>query len=166
MALTVETGTGSETAEAYISVADADTRRTALGANAAWTALTTAQKEAALRKGAEYLEQRYSERWKGRRLNSDQALSWPRYDAWAHGWYVDSDSVPVAVKNANADLAVITLTDTLNEALERGIVREKVGPLETEYDAYSPQTKRYPAIDQMLAPYLTGGGSMARVGRA
>ena len=163
MTLIVEDGTGLATAESFISVADADTRRAALGAVAAWTALTTAQKEQALRKSAEYLEQRYSDRWKGDRIISTQALSWPRSGAIVHGYEIDSDAVPYPVANANADLAVKTLTETLNADLERGIAREKIGPIETEYDAYSPQAKRYQAIDQQLAPYLVAGGSTVNV---
>lgn len=157
MSLIVEDGTGLSTAESYISVADADTRHTNLG-NTAWTG-STAVKEAALRKATEYLEQRYSRRWRGTRLLRAQALSWPRYGAIVHGWDVDSDEVPAAVANACADLALKTLSETLNDDLDQGIVREKVGPLETEYDAYSPQAKRYPAIDQALAPYLQGAGA-------
>lgn len=166
MALIVEDGTGLATAESFISVADADTRRTALGAVAAWTALTTAQKEQALRKAAEYLEQRYAERWKGDRIISTQALSWPRYGAFVHGYEINWNAVPAAVANANADLALKTITETLNADLERGIVCEKIGPIETEYDRYSPQAKRYQAIDQQLAPYLSSGGAFVRVGRA
>ena len=157
MALVVEDGTGLSTSESYISVANADARHTNLG-NTAWTG-TDAAKEAALRKATEYLEQRYASRWRGTRLLRAQALSWPRYGAIVHGWDIDSNIVPDVVANACADLAAKTLSETLNADLERGIVREKVGPIETEFDPYSSQAKRYPAIDQMLAPYLQGGGS-------
>lgn len=160
MTLVVETGAGLANAESYISIADADARHTALG-NTAWTG-TDAVKESALRKGAEYLEQRYSSRWRGTRLLRDQALSWPRYGAIVHGWDVDSNVVPAAVANANADLALKALSETLNADLERGIVREKVGPLETEYDAFSSQAKRFVAVDGMLAPYLQGMSRLVR----
>lgn len=164
MALVVEDGTGLANAESYISVADADTRHSTNLGNSAWTGSTTV-KEQALRKATEYLEQRYRTRWKGQRLNSTQALSWPRAWVEVDGWYIDSDEVPTPVKNACADLALKSLSETLNEDQERGVAREKVGPIETEYDPYSPQAKRYPAIDGMLAPYLAGGG-MARLIRA
>ncbi len=156
MALIVESGSGSATAESYISVADADARQTAFG-NDAWTG-ATAVKEAALRRSTAFIEQRYRSRWKGTKLLRDQALSWPRYGAMVDGYDVDSTIVPPEIANACADLAVKALTETLNSDQERGVVREKVGPLETEYDPYSSQAKRYPAIDQMVAPYLMGGG--------
>ena len=157
MALVVEDGTGLSTSESYISVANADARHTNLG-NTAWTG-TDAAKEAALRKATEYLEQRYASRWRGTRLLRAQALSWPRYGAIVHDYSIESTIVPDVVANACADLALKTLSETLNADLERGIAREKVGPIETEFDPYSSQAKRYPAIDQMLAPYLQGGGS-------
>lgn len=167
MALVHEDGTGKTDAESFISVADADTRRTNLGSDAGWTAATTAQKEAALRKGTEYMEQAYRSRWKGNRHTTDQALSWPRNSVVVDGFVViDSDVVPAEVKNACADLALKALDEALAPDLERGVIREKVGPIETEYDRGSPQAKRFRAIDLMLAPFLTGGAGMARLVRA
>lgn len=163
MALVVEDGTGLSTAESFISVADAGTRRSNLGDNTAWDALTTTQKEQALRKATEFMEQRFRNRWKGTKLLRDQALSWPRYGAEVDGYALESNYVPADIANACADLALKSLTDTLNADLTRGIVREKVGPLETEYDRYSPQSKRFVAVDQMLASYLKGSGINARL---
>jgi hypothetical protein len=163
MTLIVEDGTGLATAESYVSVADAGTRHTNLG-NTAWTG-TDAVKEAALRRATQFMLQRYRGRWQGTRINSTQALDWPRSWVVVDGYAVDADIVPVDVANACADLALKALSETLNADLERGILREKVGPLETEYDAFAPQAKRYPAIDQALAAYLTGGG-LSRVVRA
>ncbi len=163
MTLIVEDGTGLATAESYVSVADAGTRHTNLG-NTAWTG-TDAVKEAALRRATQFMLQRYRGRWQGTRINSTQALDWPRSWVVVDGYAVDADIVPVDVANACADLALKALSETLNADLERGVVRDKVGPLETEYDAYSPQAKRYPAIDQALAPFLTGAGANARLVR-
>lgn len=156
MALITEDGTGLSTAESYVSVADADARQTALGITA-WTGSDTV-KEQALRRATAFMEQRYRSRWKGTRLLRAQALSWPRYGVLVDGFDIESTIVPDEVANACADLAVKALSETFNDDLERGIVREKVGPLETEYDAFASQAKRYPAIDQMLAPFLQGGG--------
>lgn len=164
MTIEVETGTGSSTAESYCSVADADARHTAFG-NSSWTG-TDPEKEAALRQATAYMEQAYRSAWKGTKLFRAQALSWPRYGATVDGWDIDSTVVPDDIKNACADLAVRALTETLNADQTRAVIREKVGPLETEYSAYSSQSTRYTAIDMALAPYLRGGGSMARLARA
>lgn len=164
MTLIVEDGSGLANAESYISVAGADARHVALG-NAAWTG-TDADKEAALSRATQFMLQAYRSRWAGLRAHRLQALCWPRVSVCVDGYSVDSDIVPTEVANACADLAVRALTEDLNADLERGIVREKVGPLETEYDAYSPQRKRFPAVDQLLAPYLSASGAMARLVRA
>ena len=50
--------------------------------------------------------------------------------------------------------------------LTQAVIREKVGPIETEYSPTSPQSVRYRAIDMALAPYLTSGSGMARLVRA
>lgn len=163
MTLIVEDGTGLATAESYVSVADAGTRHTNLG-NTAWTG-TDAVKEAALRRATQFMLQRYRGRWQGTRINSTQALDWPRSWVVVDGYAVDADIVPVDVANACADLALKALSETLNADLDRAVIREKVGPLETEYSAYSPERKRYPAIDMALAPFLTGAGANARLVR-
>jgi len=164
MALVVEDGTGRVDSESYISVANADTRLAALGLTN-WTDLSSTEKEQALRRATQFMLQRYRNRWKGTRLLRAQALDWPRYGAYVDGFDIDSNVVPNDVANACADIAFKAAAGDLNADLTRGIVREKVGPLETEYDAYSSQSVRYPAIDQALAPYLAGGG-MSRLIRA
>lgn len=164
MALVVEDGTGLATAESFISVADADARHTALG-NTAWTG-TEAVKEAALRRATAYMEQSYRSRWKGTRLLRDQALSWPRYGAEADGYTLESTYVPDDIANACADLALRALTADLNSDLTRAVIRDKVGPLETEYAPHSPEAVRYRSIDMALAPYLKGSGAMATLVRA
>lgn len=160
MALIVENGTGLSTAESYVSVADAGTRHVNLG-NAGWTGNDT-HKEEALRRATQYMLQTYRGRWHGERINGTQALDWPRSWVTVDGYAVDADIVPTDIANACADLALRALTAVLAADLTRGVVREKVGPLETEYDRNSPQSVRYRAIDMMLAPYLTrgAGGSM------
>lgn len=167
MALVVEDGTGLTTAESFISVADASTRHTAFG-NAGWAAAASdTVREQALRKATAYMEQVYRSRWKGVRHTVDQALSWPRNSVVVDGFVViDSDVVPAEVKNACADLALKALDEALAPDLERAVIREKVGPIETEYDRGSPQAKRFRAIDLMLSPYLTGGSGMAQLVRA
>ena len=174
MALVVEDGTAKTDAESYISVADAGTRHTAFG-NTAWTG-TDAVKEAALRRATAYMLQAYRERWHGYRKTATQALDWPRsfvyLEPFVHGavgaypYLVDDTTVPDEIANACADLALRALSDDLNADLARGIIREKVGPLETEYDRYSPESPRYRAIDMALAPYLKGSSAMAMLVRA
>jgi hypothetical protein len=163
--ITVEDGTGKSDAESYISVTDADSYHADRG-NTSWAALSDADKEAALRRATDYMLQTYRQNWKGRRTTSDQSLDWPRYDVAVDGFEVDSDWVPDAVARACAELALRASAEDLSPDLERGVVRERIDVIEVEYDAASPQAKRYRAIDNLLAPYMTGGKTFARLVRA
>lgn len=164
MALFVENGTGLSNANAFVSVANADARHSLLG-NTAWTGADSV-KEAAIARATAYMEQAYRTRWMGERVSSAQALSWPRYSVVVDGYSVDSDIVPAEVANACADLALKALSDDLNADISRAVVRKKIGPLETEYDRASPQSKRYRSVDMALAPYLRGSSAMATLVRA
>jgi len=158
MTLIVENGSGLSTAESFASVSAADTRLAAQG-NTNWAGLTTTEKEQALRRATQYMEQAYRQRWQGSRLNGTQALSWPRSWVTVDGYAVASDSVPADIANACIDLAFKAAAGDLNADLSPPVIREKVGPIETEYAAHGPERTRYPAIDMMLAPYLGRGGA-------
>lgn len=165
MALIVEDGTGLADAEAYIAVADADTYFAARG-NATWAALTTEQKEQALRKGADYMGATYGLRWKGERTVETQALDWPRECVYAFGVLVDSDEVPVAVQRANAELAVrASAADLLSDAGAQ-VLSEQVGPIAVTYAPGARQQTRFEAVDRMLQPYLAYGAGQVAVVRA
>ena len=164
MTLVVENGTGLSNANAYVSVADADARHTLLG-NSGWTGDAEA-KEAAIARATAYMEQAYRERWTGQRVNREQALSWPRYGVVVDSWAVDSNIVPAEIANACAALALKALSDNLNADLTRAVVRKKIGPMETEYDRASPQSKQFRAVDMALAPYLKGSSVSAMLVRA
>ena len=163
MALVTDNGTGQATAESYASVAYADARHTAFG-NTAWTG-TDAVKEQALRRATAYMTQAYRGRWTGNRTTAAQALDWPRWGVMLEGFPVASNAIPADIANACADLALKALADDLAPDLTRAIIREKVGPLETEYSAYSSQATSYRAVDMALAAYLMGSSAMATLVR-
>ena len=172
MALIVEDGTGLAGAESFISVANASAYHTARG-NAAWAALASDTiREQCLRKATDYMEQAFRLRWAGYRTTVTQALSWPRGDVpipdspgllAGYPGYLDDDVVPDAVENACAELALKASSATLFDDQSRAVLREKIGPLETEYDPYSAQDVRYKAVEGMLRPYFTGGNGITLV---
>jgi hypothetical protein len=179
--LTVENGTGLVDAESFISVADASTRHTAFG-NAAWAALASdTVREQLLRQATAKMEGEYRLRWNGTRISTTQALSWPRYDVpikdapgqfggamngYGVGSYYPNNTVPADVANACADLALRAITGPLTPDTERAVKREKVGPLETEYEPGSIQSTRFDAVENMLRPYLKDAGMFLPVTRA
>ncbi|MDD5724452.1 MAG: hypothetical protein PHY29_12070 [Syntrophales bacterium] len=161
MSLICEDGSGKSDSESYISVADASTYFSNRGVTA-WAALdtgeATAVREAALRKATDYMTAVYRDRWEGVRYTEDQALDWPRSGVVRDSWAVGYDEVPTEVARACAELALKAASADLQPDLTQGVVREKVGPIETEYDRYSPQATRYSFIDNMLAPFLKSRG--------
>ncbi len=183
MAVIVETGTGSSTSEAYVSVSTVTDycvkHYAGTTINDAWTAASTAVQEACVRQGAKYLDNTFRRRFKGVRTARDQALQWPRAfvvvddsrdTVWRtqalntlvtdNGFLLDSDSIPPRVQNANSELAIrqVVLGSTrLQPDLERGGMvkrqRDKVGSLESETEYFGSAPGR--TVYQEVADMLS-----------
>ena len=167
MALVTEDGTGKSDAESFISVEDADDYFEARGITNWGEKLSTTEKEQALRRGTDYLEATYGDRWKGERVTADQALSWPRYGVCQNGFDVASDVVPVAVQRACAEMAIRAAAGELSPDLGAQVKSEQVGPIAVTYADGARQQVRYQAVDNLLAGLLSGGGqSFVKVVRA
>ena len=161
MAIIVEDGTGLSTAETYVSVADALVYHVAMG-NTAWAAATTAAQEIALRRGTQYIDNRY--RFRGEQLVSDQALEHPRV-GYERGNRVEAWPV-AALKRACCEVSLRALADTLYEDVSTDqVTEETVGPITIKYASKGGQT-RYPVVDALLARYVLGGPGQLRLERA
>lgn len=169
-----ETGAASATADTYSDLTQADSYHAARG-NAAWAALTAANKEAALRKATDYLEQSYRMRWAGWRMSTTQALSWPR--AWVplvdtpYAWvsYYAQNVIPAQLVNACAELALRAAAADLAPDITRPKISTTIGPIKVDYDRFGSLITRYRAIDNMLLPFMkaqTGGGPNVEMLRA
>ncbi len=172
MTLTTETGAGLPGADSYIDVAGADAYH-AGQANAAWTALDSTTKEGLLRRATVYMVGQYRPRWKGLRASQTQALDWPRYNVQlddvgfgAIAAYVPWNVVPAEVRNACAVLALEANSGPLAPPLKRTVKEKQIGPIKTIYADGAPEYVRYRAVDQMLAPYLSGSGTSGRMVRS
>lgn len=166
MTFTVEDGTGLADANAYVSVADADSYFSLRG-NAVWTG-SDAVKQAAIVQATDYLDATY--RWKGAIESLTQALSFPRIGIYdPQGRDIDS-IVPQKVKDACCELAVVALSGALlgNTSNSDYVTREKVGEIEVEYSASAPSTTKYLLVDRLVSGLHNGsaGGANARVIRA
>ena len=160
MSLIVEDGTGLADAESYLSVADATTYHTNMGNSVAWAAVgVTAVQEAMLRRATNYLRSRYYNMWEGRAIAAAQRLDWPRWGVPTRDGYgaIASNAVPEEVKNACAELALKAFSADLMPDESQAVKREKIGPIEVEYDQTSSSAPSYVAIDAMLAPFLIAG---------
>lgn len=136
MAFVVEDGTGVATANALVSVEDADTYFADRG-NATWGALQAAEKQAAIVRASIWLSAYF--RWKGSRVSGRaQGLAWPRSGVVDRdGNAVPVNAVPIEVQRAAFEAALFEagtpggLTPTITPSKQTR--REKVGPIEREF---------------------------------
>lgn len=129
----------------------------------AWTSADTATREAALKMATRRLE---AEDWLGQKADelSANALRWPRALVYnADGQVYPSDSVPLAIQYATAELALDLLKaaadETANAAGGTAATEEvSVGPIKLKLDnsAAAFQTASEPLsseVDTLIAPF-------------
>lgn len=108
MAFTVEDGTGVPAANAYADVSFVNDYHGDRN-HGAWQTFGTSQKEKAIIRATDYLEKRFSLKFKGHRSDpTGQSLSWPRRDVFDEDDYllVHSDEIPKELKQATAEYAI------------------------------------------------------------
>lgn len=161
MALITEDGSGRADAESFCSVAYADAYHAGRG-NTDWATLSTEEKEQALRRGTDYLEQAYALRLNGYRQFTTQALAWPRYEVKRQGGvcgeYWPVNTVPDPIAKACAEMAFRAAKCELAPDIGQVIKSESFPGLKTEY-MDSNGVIRYRQIDQIMAQFLSGSGN-------
>lgn len=156
MTLIVEDGTGLSTAESYLSVADCSTYNTAHNAVVAWTSANEANQERALRNATQYLDAEWNGRWQGSRATTTQVLAWPRSSVEVDGLCLDSDTLPRALKDACAELAIRAVAGELMPDIEEPseviLDRVKVGSIEVEtgFESGRSQSPEIRIVDRLL----------------
>lgn len=170
----VEKGTGDEDANSYCSVEFADAYLGRYGNPTAWTGLTDLEKEAALREATRIADDRYSWRFTGLRLTSEQGLEWPRSDGVDNaGNEIDEDVVPRKLQEWTARAALAYASGSLTASEEAPtIVSETLtsasgASKSVSYTSPKRQDTEYVVLDRMLvsAGLIRGGGPMVRVTR-
>lgn len=165
MALIVEDGTGLSNSESFASL---DQFLAYHGNRGNDLSATNLRIEQALRQATDYMEARWGLKWTGARLSDTQALSWPRTGAY----YPDgrqATGVPQEIYRACLEYALRAITEPLAPDPTYGDVQapviereERVGPImeKTVYGSGGAQItfRKYPVVDQMIKPLLTGGG--------
>lgn len=123
--ITVETGTGSSSANSYISEADFETYASDRDIT------LTGSSDVLLITAMDYLEQ---QTFKGTKNTEAQALQWPRFNVWIDSYSVETTTIPTLLKDALCEIAIGI--DGGNNPLadeDRATKREKVGDIEVEY---------------------------------
>ena len=144
-------GLNYDEANSFASVEFADLFFSLRG-NEFWAEATTNQKEVALVKATDYIEQVYGQNWIGSNYRMT-GLSWPRcYSVYAE------DVLPENLKKATCELALTALTTELNPTItrERAVKREKVDVIEVEYSDTGTMPTIYPAVIGYLSSLLSG----------
>lgn len=140
--------------------------------------------EALLIQATQYMCGVYRLRWQGWRVQPEaipnpalggvqgswlpgQSLDWPRIGVILRdtaSFFVDqrmaytvpANLVPDLVQKATCELALRAATQDLWPDLDQRTLTEKVGPIQVNYDRFSPQYRRFRQIDLLLNPYLDG----------
>lgn len=170
MALIVETGSGSSTAESYESVANTDTYLAKFGRElATWTAGSAAEKEEWLRSATQFIDTAFHRKWKGVSTSREQALSWPMWGVTDRsGFDVPGDEIPTKLKECCAELANIASGESLSPTKANpGSVKTKsvkVGPIaiSTGYVTGKSDEKVFTIAARLLADYTRSGGRVVR----
>lgn len=105
--LIVEDGSGVETANAYVSEAYASTHHDLRG-NTKWNDYSIPQKERAIVRACDYIDKRFSRKFRGIRMTMDQGLEWPRLSAFDDSGYpFNGDGrLPKQLQKAAAEYAL------------------------------------------------------------
>lgn len=149
MSLIIENGEGLSNSESYVDVDYVDAYFLKRGINE-WASLTN--REQLIIRAMDYIENNYT--YQGTKLISTQALQFPRL--------INGETIyPIALKNAVCELALKSNEEDLSADTDKTTIREKVGPLEIEYDPNQDNTKSYNYVNKLLAPYLVSTSSFS-----
>ena len=149
--IVVEDGTGKTDSNSYISEAELTTYATDRGITLSGTAAVL------IIQAMDYIE---AQNYKGYKLTDEQALQWPRGNVFIDGYAVDTDEIPVLLKDAQAEVCIGIDGGTnplANE--ERATKREKVDVIEVEYMDGARNTTYLKAAETKLEKLIKAGSS-------
>ena len=145
----------------YVTLAEAEAYMASRTDSDAWDGLTEPEREAALVTAARVLD---SHRWKGRRVEREQPMAWPRTGTTYDGWDVPSNEVPEVVRRAQMELAAEVAAGEFMAPDELArFSRARVGPIEVDLRDQATQADTPSYIRRMLRDLLRGGGAVVEV---
>lgn len=152
MALIVEDGTGMTNSNTYASEAELVAYAAARGV----TIANTITDEQLLITAMDYIEQ---QPFKGTKNTKEQALQWPRFGVKIDGYYIDTDEIPLLLKEAQMENALGIDSGSNPLASEgRSTKREKVDVIEVEYMDGARNKTYLAAAEAKLTKLLKAGG--------
>lgn len=151
----VEDGSGKSDATSYTT--DGELTNYAAARNITLTATA----DDLITRAMDYLE---SQDFIGSKLTEEQALMWPRYGAVLDGFYVDEDSIPNLLKEAQHEIAIAIDggVDPLAN-VPRETTSEKVGEIAVTYKTSAHATTYLKAAETKLRKLIKPIGRTVRV---
>lgn len=146
-------------ADSYTDVATADAYHATRLNVSKWDGASVAAKESALKMATRQLE---SQSWKGIKTHdlAANSLRWPRSSVYnADNQVEDAESVPIAIQNATAEMALDLLKAAADETAGTTFATEEVqvGPiklkLDTDREIQSASDGLSSEVDTLTAPY-------------
>lgn len=165
VAATIVATLKSETANSYVTLAEADSYFETVPDSSTWTNKTDDAKKRALISACRWID---SLNYYGDRCDEDQALKWPRNNYTVDEVELVCTSIPATIKYAQYELAraLANETDALtgNKGNEGNIEEIKMGQMEIKYarDSQGVGTVNnvfdvYPWLQSYLGAYCLGG---------
>ena len=156
MTLIIEDGSLVSGANSYVSDAEYVAYAAARGKS---IGLDATAREIELIKAMDYIEG-HRAKFKGDKFTEEQALQWPRAFVQIDGFYIDTDEIPVDLKNAQlAAASILNTEDLLLTGSNQNIQREKLDKLEVAYfSGGSYETVRTETVDVYLNSLLKAAG--------
>lgn len=167
MGFVPETGVGLSNSNSYVTLAFANTYHQDRF-NTHWESAPDGEKQAALIRATDYIDKRFGRKFRGERQGHDQALEWPRTNAFDSDDFLMSgvDQIPRQLQKATCEYALRALTlrplapdpalpfvdratagQTTTQSTGTGAgevvaSRQKVGPIEVETQHAQTNTVR------------------------
>lgn len=153
--IVVEDGSIVASANSYVTEAELTTFATDRGITISGTNADL------LINSMDYIETR---EFKGLKRTRDQALQWPRTDVYIDGYYVNADSIPQDLKNAQMQTALsIDAGNSPAAVIDQKALKEKVDVIEVEYSQGSSANSIDPRINYWLRKLILSGGGLRAV---
>jgi hypothetical protein len=157
---TLVTTSGASNANAYVSLADANTYNSDERLhNSEWTSASTSDREASIIWATKLLDQ---VDWSGWKTDSSQALRYPRAYVWdLDGYPFDSTVIPNWLEDATADLAYhLVVTDRTADPDTKGLAALNAGSVKVDVDKFDALSQLPRSVKLIIKPYRQNATSL------
>lgn len=166
MAITIvqETGTGSASANSYITLSDYEAFLTNRGLS---DTTGNEAKKGRIIQSMDWLET-LDKRFKGIKKTNTQALLWPRESVVVNNYAVSSTIIPQTLKDAQSQLVYDTATTGIYNVNDgKTVLSEKIGPIEIKYaQTVADIQPIFRKVEEMLGILYKTAGGVSSVTRA